>query len=62
MFKWIEDSDVFDYGDFPESGTCNMPNPDGMADRALNIAQQQIFLPLKLLDSKGSIINVGVGR
>lgn len=48
MFKWIEDSDVFEYGDFPESGMCNMPNPDGVADTALNIAQQQIFLPLKL--------------
>ncbi len=48
MLSWIERSPVFEYGDFPESGMCNMPNPDGLADRALNIAQQQIFLPLKI--------------
>ena len=48
MYKWIDDNDVFEYGDFPKSGMCNMPNPDGIADRTLNIAQQQIFLPLKL--------------
>ena len=47
MFAWIEDSDVFEYGDFPISGMCNMPNPDGAIDKALGIAQQQIFLPLK---------------
>lgn len=47
MMNWIADSDVFEYGDFPASGMCNMPgNPD--ADRLLGIAQQQIFLPLKL--------------
>lgn len=47
MFTWINHSDVFEYGDFPKSGMCNMPNPDGIIDKALNIAQQQIFLPLK---------------
>lgn len=47
MFKWIEKSEVFEYGDFPKSGMCNMPNPDGAADRAMGIAQQQIFLPIK---------------
>jgi hypothetical protein len=47
MFKWINDSDVFEYGDFPKSGMCNMPNPDGVIDKALSIAQQQIYLPLK---------------
>lgn len=52
MYKWIENSDIFEYGDFPKSGMCNMPNPDGAADKALNIAQQQIFLPLKLRDNK----------
>ena len=48
MYQWIKNSDVFEYGDFPKSGMCNMPNPDGAADQALNIAQQQIFLPLKI--------------
>lgn len=47
MFAWINGSDVFEYGDFPVSGICNMPNPDGAIDKALGIAQQQIFLPLK---------------
>lgn len=47
MMKWIENSEVFDCGDFPQSGMCNMPNPDGEVDRAMGIAQQQIFLPLK---------------
>ncbi len=47
MFDWINGSDVFEYGDFPISGMCNMPNPDGAIDKALGIAQQQIFLPLK---------------
>ena len=47
MFAWINGSDVFEYGDFPISGMCNMPNPDGAIDKALGIAQQQIFLPLK---------------
>lgn len=28
-------------------GRCNMPNPDGAFDKALSIAQQQIYLPLK---------------
>jgi hypothetical protein len=47
MFAWINGSEVFEYGDFPKSGMCNMPNPDGAIDKALGIAQQQIFLPLK---------------
>ena len=47
MMSWIENSDVFDYGDFPKSGMCNMPNPDGAFDKALTIAQQQVYLPLK---------------
>lgn len=47
MMSWIETSDVFDYGDFPKSGMCNMPNPDGAFDKALGIAQQQVYLPLK---------------
>lgn len=48
MFNWIDASDVFERGDYPLSGMCNMPNPDGAADKALGIAQQQIFLPLRL--------------
>lgn len=45
MFRWIEESDVFQYGDFPASGMCNMPG--GPVNELLGIAQQQIFLPLK---------------
>ena len=48
MMDWIKNSAVFEYGDFPKSGMCNMPNVDGAIDKALGIAQQQIFLPLKL--------------
>ena len=48
MMDWIKASAVFEYGDFPKSGMCNMPNPDGAFDTALGIAQQQIYLPLKL--------------
>jgi len=47
MFAWINSSTVFEYGDFPKSGMCNMPNGGGAIDKALGIAQQQIFLPLK---------------
>lgn len=47
MMDWINKSDVFAYGDFPKSGMCNMPNADGAFDKALGIAQQQIYLPLK---------------
>lgn len=47
MMKWIETSDVFEYGDFPKSGMCHMPNGGGSIDKALGIAQQEIFLPLK---------------
>jgi len=47
MMNWIKGSDVFEYGDFPKSGMCHMPNGGGAIDRALGIAQQEIFLPLK---------------
>ena len=47
MMEWISGSDIFEYGDFPKSGMCKMPNPDGAFDKALGIAQQQIYLPLK---------------
>ena len=47
MMEWINNSKVFEYGDFPKSGMCNMPNADGAFDKALGIAQQQIYLPLK---------------
>jgi len=47
MMDWIKNSDVFEYGDFPKSGMCNMPNADGIIDETLGIVQQQIFLPLK---------------
>jgi hypothetical protein len=47
MFEWINNSKVFEYGDFPKSGMCNMPNGNGVIDKALGIAQQQVFLPLK---------------
>jgi len=47
MREWIKKSNVFEYGGFPESGMCNMPNVGGAFDQALGIAQQQIFLPLK---------------
>lgn len=48
MMTWIKNSDVYEYGDFPKSGMCNMPNPDGAFDKSLSIAQQQIYLPLKI--------------
>ena len=48
MLQWIKESPVFEYGDFPASGMCNMPAPDSDIDKALGIAQQQIFLPLKI--------------
>jgi len=48
MMDWINNSDVFEYGDFPKSGMCSMPNPDGRFDGALGIAQQQIYLPLRI--------------
>ena len=51
MMDWIRCSQVFAYGDFPASGMCNMPNPGGKLSKALGIAQQQIFLPLKLLEN-----------
>jgi hypothetical protein len=48
MMTWINNSSVFEYGDFPKSGMCNMPNAGGIFDKSLGIAQQQIYLPLKL--------------
>lgn len=48
MMTWIKNSDIFEYGDFPKSGMCNMPNPGGAFDKTLGIAQQQIYLPLKI--------------
>lgn len=47
MMSWIRNSAVFEYGDFPASGMCNMPDPKGRIDSLLGISQQQIFLPLK---------------
>ena len=47
MRKWISESDIFEYGDFPMSGMCNMPGIGGGVDSRMCIAQQQIFLPLK---------------
>ena len=49
MLEWIQSSGVFEYGDFPESGMCNMPGNQKIDD-ALGIAQQQIFLPLKFIE------------
>ena len=46
MHAWIAKSGVLEFGDLP--GMCNMPNPDGALDEALGIAQQQIFLPVKI--------------
>jgi hypothetical protein len=51
MMDWIRCSQVFAYGDFPASGMCNMPNPGGKLSKAFGIAQQQIFLPLKLQEN-----------
>ncbi|MCL1804094.1 MAG: GyrI-like domain-containing protein [Eubacteriaceae bacterium] len=53
MMEWIESSNIFEYGDFPKSGMCNMPNPNGAFDTALGIAQQQIYLPLKMRAQSG---------
>ncbi len=53
MREWIDASGVFTYGDYPISGMCNMPNPGGAIDKALGIAQQQIYLPLKFKSNKG---------
>lgn len=47
MFDWIRENSVFENGDFPKSGMCNMPAADTDIDQAHGIAQQQIFLPLK---------------
>ena len=46
MREWIDRNEIFEHGDLP--GMCNMPNPDGAIDQALGIAQQQIFLSIKL--------------
>jgi|GEM_PF-618231 len=47
MLSWIRNNEIFEYGDFPQSGMCNMPNSGGAFDKALGIAQQQIYMPLK---------------
>lgn len=47
MLNWIRASDVFEAGDYPLSGMCNMPAGGSEMDRRMGIAQQQIFLPLK---------------
>jgi len=47
MVQWIENSDVFEKGDYPASGMCHMPNGGGAVDAALGIAQQEIFLNIK---------------
>ena len=44
-----EEEIVFEKGDYPVSGMCNMPNGNGVIDKALGIAQQQIFLPLRFI-------------
>ena len=48
MLEWIDSSGVFEYGDFPESGMCNMPG-NKTIDSAQGIAQQQIFLPVRMI-------------
>lgn len=53
MLRWIEENPVFEYGDFPASGMCNMPDISGEADSLLGMAQQQIFLPLKRRQRQG---------
>lgn len=54
MRRWIAQSPVFEYGDFPASGMCNMPGSSRI-DQAMGIAQQQIFLPLRLIqDTKAA--------
>lgn len=47
MMRWIRESAVFEAGDYPISGMCNMPAGGSEMDRRMGIAQQQIFLPLK---------------
>lgn len=47
MMRWIREKPEVEYGDFPQSGMCNMPGTQAI-DRALGMAQQQIFLPIKL--------------
>ena len=47
MMDWISGNPVFEYGDFPRSGMCNMPAGDELIDQAMGISQQQIFLPMK---------------
>jgi len=49
MVKWIENSGVFESDERPgHRGMCHMPNGGGAIDKALGIAQQEIFLPIKL--------------
>jgi DNA-binding transcriptional MerR regulator len=55
MMEWINSHDAFEHGTLTElvemcnlPAMCNMPNVGGAFDSVLGIAQQQIFIPLKL--------------
>ena len=55
MMEWINSHDIFEHGTLSEicamcnlPAMCNMPNVGGVFDSVLGIAQQQIFIPLKL--------------
>ncbi|MCL2499268.1 MAG: MerR family transcriptional regulator [Defluviitaleaceae bacterium] len=55
MMDWINSHDEFEHGTLSElvalcnrPAMCNMPNVGGAFDSVLGIAQQQIFIPLKL--------------
>lgn len=50
MMRWIRENPAVEYGDFPRSGMCNMPGTRQI-DRALGVAQQQIFLPLRFIQA-----------
>jgi hypothetical protein len=59
MVDWINSHDEFEHGTLSElvalcklPAMCNMPNVGGVFDTALGIAQQQIFIPIKLRSSK----------
>ena len=55
MMDWINSHDAFEHGSLSEISAmcnlpamCNMPNVGGAFDTVLGIAQQQVFIPLKL--------------
>ena len=55
MVKWIEDSGVFEDDNRPgHRGMCHMPNGNGALDKALGVAQQEIFLPIKIKSQKSA--------